>query len=257
MTIRGLAKTCFAAADRLFPPPPGPRLLIYHEVGAGLGRQMEVTVDDFARQLDWLVQNREVVDLETALARWQEPGSSRLVVITFDDGYRNVHSNAFPLLVERALPFTLYLTTAPVESGAPLGPAPPLTWDQVEEMVASGLVTVGVHTHTHPDLRRIPLAEIVEELETSDRLVEARLGGAPAHFAYPWGYWSRRADGPVRGRYRSATIGGTAIYRRRPDRHRLPRFPVQLSDGFDHFPARLRGGLRLEETTRRLLRRLR
>lgn len=254
MAVRTLAKWVFAGADRLLPPLRGPRVLIYHQVGSDLGRQMEVTEGDFARQLDWLSEHREVVDLGTAIDRWDEPGSENLVVLTFDDGYLDTFTTAYPLLAERRLPFTLYLTTHPIETGEPLGPAAPIGWDHVAEMLASGLVTVGAHTHTHPDMRTLGRAAIEAEISISNELIGERLGVAPVHFTYPWGYWSELAESVLAEHYTSVTVGAARTVVVPADPMRLPRVPIQLSDGFRFFPARLTGGLRAEELVRRRLR---
>ena len=256
--IRQVGKAVFAGADVFLPSPQGPRILIYHQVGSRLGRQMEVTVGDFIWQLDWLAQNREVVSLDTALQRWDEPGSENLVVLSFDDGYRDTYSTAYPLMKERGMPFTLYLATEKVETGDGLIGAEPLTWDQIEEMVASGLVTIGSHTHTHADLRTLAADGIIREIETNNRLLESRLESSPVHFAYPWGYWSEPADHVVRSTYVSAVLGAPSLFRTtRFDPYFLHRFPVQLADGRSWFTRRLHGGLLMEEEARRLLRRYR
>jgi peptidoglycan/xylan/chitin deacetylase (PgdA/CDA1 family) len=254
--VRTTAKLLFAAADAVLPDPVGPRVLIYHQVGSGLGRQMEVTVEDFNRQLDWVTRNRDVVGFDEAVSRWDDPGSDRLVALTFDDGYLDTYTTAFPLLRERGIPFQVYLATESIETGRPLGPpgrADPLTWDQIVDMLSSGLVTIGAHTHRHTDLRNLPRDAVEEELETSDGLIRRRLGLQPSHFAYPWGYWSASAASVVDARYRTAVIAATHRPGGRLDPYRIHRYPVQLSDGFRFFPARLRGGLRLEESVRRRL----
>ena len=253
---RTAVKAVSALTDAVLPRPPGPRILIYHQVDAGLRRQMEVRLEDFRRQLDWLSANRQVVDLGEALVRWAEPGSERLVVLSFDDGYRDTYTTAFPLLHELGFSFTLYLATESIETGVPLGPAEkaePLSWDQIGTMLASGLVTIGAHTHRHRDLRQLSVDEVDEELGTSDDLIESRLGVRPAHFAYPWGFWSPSSDRPVTDRYSSAALAGSRRATRDLEPHLLHRYPVQLSDGFRFFQARLRGGLRLEEIVRRRL----
>jgi peptidoglycan/xylan/chitin deacetylase (PgdA/CDA1 family) len=217
---------------------------------------MEVGLGDFHRQLSWLSQDREVVDLGEALVRWEKPGAERLAVLTFDDGYRDTFTTAFPILQELDLPFTIYLATESIETGVSLGPlerAEPLSWEQVEVMVDSGLVTIGAHTHRHLDLRQLSIDEVEDELGTSDDLIERRLGTRPAHFAYPWGFWSPGSHGPVADRYASAALAGSRSARGGLDPHLLPRFPVQLSDGFRFFRPRLRGGFRLEEAIRRRL----
>ncbi len=254
--IRTAAKAAFAAVDMVMPDPRGPRVLIYHQVGAGLGRQMEVTVDDFRRQMEWLGSNREVVSLDQAIARWEEPGSETLVALTFDDGYRDTHTTAFPILARHGFPFLIYLATESIETGKPLGPthgAEPLGWDLIGEMLGSGLVTIGAHTHRHTDLRAIDPDRVEEELRTSDDLIERRLGVKPRHFAYPWGHWSQPAADVVDERYETAAVAGTPRPRAQLTKHQLHRYPVQLSDGFRFFPARLRGGLRAEEQVRRWL----
>jgi len=253
---RSAVKAASTLIDAFMPAPPGPRVLIYHQVEAGLGREMEVHLDDFRRQLVWLSANRQVVELGEALVRWAEPDSERLVVLTFDDGYRDTFTTAFPLILEHGFPFTLYLATESIETGVSLGPsvgAEPLSWDQVGTMLGSGLLTVGAHTHRHLDLRRLSIDEVEDELGTSDDLIERRLGIRPAHFAYPWGFWSPSAERPVTDRYSSAALAGSRRANSELEPHLLSRYPVQLSDGFRFFRARLRGGLRLEETLRRQL----
>ena len=217
---------------------------------------MEVTERAFAAQMEWLEQNREVVALPTALAQWDEPGSAHQVVLTFDDGYLDTYTTAFPLLQRLGYPFTIYLATESVETGIALGPSPqadPLTWDMAEEMLDSGLVTVGSHTHTHLDLRSAAPDVVISELETSDDLILRRLGVRSEHFAYPWGYWSASAHSAVAERYESAVVGGSARPPAAPEPHTIHRYPVQLSDSPAFFRSRLDGGMRLEEWTRRRL----
>jgi peptidoglycan/xylan/chitin deacetylase (PgdA/CDA1 family) len=218
---------------------------------------MEVTVADFERQLEWLADNREVVDLRTAIERWTDHDSERLVVITFDDGYRDTFETAFPRLERMGMPFVLYLATESVETGRPLSPgtgAEPLSWTMIESMVNSGLLTVGAHTHSHLDMRYASPSQIEHEIATSNAVISSRLGFDPPHFAYPWGYWSEAADRAVRDRYETAVLGGSPRPPANPGLHRLHRYPVQLSDGVTYFGARVRGGLRVEEQLRRLIR---
>lgn len=247
--LRGVAKTVFATTDMMIPSPLGPRILIYHQVGAGLGRQMEVTAEAFTWQLRWLAANREVVSLDSAIERWHEPDADGLVVLTFDDGYRDVYTTAFPLLHERNMPFTLYLSTEMIESGS-VGDAVPLQWRQIEAMSDSGLLTVGSHTHTHRDLRLASEEETLWEVETSNSVIDRRLGLRPRHFAYPWGYWSGSAHEVVSRAYETAVLGAPRS-RTRFDPHMIHRFPIQLSDGKAFFGHRVRGGLLLEERIRR------
>lgn len=242
-------------ADLALPKPSGPRILIYHQVGFKAGREMEVTLENFLRQIDWLQANRELVDLESAVRRWEEDQSDKLVVITFDDGYKDTFTTAFPILKERSIPFVVYVTTEIVETARDdrHSGAIPVSWGELEVMLASGLMTLGAHTRTHRDLRTLTEEEVIEELATSDDVIAERLGIPPRHFAYPFGYWSPTADGPVRHRYETAVLGGSPRPRAVPEPHMIHRYPIQLSDGFRFFMARVNRGLRAEETVRRAL----
>ena len=254
--VRVAAKAGFTAVDLFSPPMPGPRLLIYHQIGAGLGRQMEVTTPSFRRHVDWLVDNGQVVTLDHAIENAGQAGSDRHYVLTFDDGYRDMYERAWPLLRERRLPFVLYLTTHPTESGEPLTPggrAEPLTWSQVEEMLDSGLLTLGAHTHRHRELGEMPVAMIEEEIGTSNELIARRTGVEPVHFAYPWGYWSTVAHPVIAAAYRTATLGSGAPITPGSDPLKLNRVPVQLSDGVFFFKRKMRTGLPIEDRLRRRL----
>lgn len=256
--VTATAKSAFAAADLLPRDWPGPRILIYHQVGSNIGRQMEVPTDVFIRQLDWLEQNGSVVDLQTAIHRRSEPDAHRLFTLGFDDGYADLYTTAFPLLSARDMPFTLYLTTKPVETSQPLTPggqAEPLTWDQVRAMAASGLLTLGAHTHTHRDLRGVSEADVAEELDVSNRLIEERCGITPRHFAYPKGYWDPIAEVLVAQRYETAALGAGPPVTGATDLHRVHRVAVQKSDGLVFFRKKMKSGMRWEEWTRRRIRR--
>jgi peptidoglycan/xylan/chitin deacetylase (PgdA/CDA1 family) len=254
--IRRVAKTGFVAADVFAKRMPGPRLLIYHQVGAGLGRQMEVTTAHFYRHVDWLASHGRVVGLDQALADRGRPGSDQQYVLTFDDGYEDVYENAWPVLRDRQLPFVLYLTTDPVESHRSLTPggrAEPLTWGQVEEMLESGLMTLGAHTHRHLELGAMGVGAIEEEIKISNDLIVKRTGVTPVHFAYPWGYWSEVAHPVIQAAYETATLGSGAPITVDSDLLKLNRVPVQLSDGTFFFKRKMNTGLLMEDKLRRRL----
>jgi peptidoglycan/xylan/chitin deacetylase (PgdA/CDA1 family) len=125
--------------------------------------------------------------------------------------------------------------------------------------MATGLVTVGSHTHTHALLDRLAAGEVDQELDRSVKLIEDRLGVTPHHFAYPKALLgSPEAEEAVRRRFRSACVAGT---RPNPygttDPYRLHRSPVQVADGMRWFRHKARGGMAFEDDVRRLVNRRR
>ena len=245
---------------------PGLFVLIYHRVGAGQGQEMDEPEALFRRQMDWLSANADVVGLREGLDLLEAgPFERDRVAITFDDGYGDVFARAWPVLRELALPATLFLATgflqgespAPISAGADHGEPPrPLTWDQVGEMAASGLVEVGAHTHTHRDLDTLSPDEAEDECATSNEVLASKAGVEPDVFAYPRAVLGN--EEVVARRYPWAVAAdGTKNVPGKFDPHRLSRTPVRASDGFFFFRKRLQGIAPLEDRLYDRLRRSR
>jgi peptidoglycan/xylan/chitin deacetylase (PgdA/CDA1 family) len=236
----------------------GSTILIYHRVGGGTGDELDLPVDAFAAQLDALVDGgHDVVSLDAALDRLDAGDDRPAVVLTFDDGFADVHHHAFPLLKERGLPFTLYLAAGLVGeamawegSSADSQGSAALTWDEVAEMAASGLCTVANHTFTHAG----PEAVDVEQLDRCSGEIEARTGQRPSHFAWTWGVPVPALLPAVRERFRSAATGELGRNLPDTDRHALRRVPVRASDPLPFFRAKLTGNLGPERAYARIVR---
>jgi peptidoglycan/xylan/chitin deacetylase (PgdA/CDA1 family) len=157
------------------------------------------TPDVFERHIEWLNQHCQLVSLRalaagTGIARSGKP----IAALTFDDGYRDNHSYAFPILEKYRTPATFFITAGYLErdpqvlhrfermvGGESAGFAP-LAWSQVRELLAAGM-EIGSHTYSHPNLARISREEAEQELRTSRDLIGDRLGTAVDLFAYPFG----------------------------------------------------------------------
>ena len=206
-------------------------------------------VEDFAAQVDELSRH-DVLGLDAALERLEQRDNAPGVVLTFDDGFRDVYEHAWPLLREAHLPFTLYLATAFIggimhwDGSTAKAAGPALSWEQIDEMAASGLLTVGAHTHHHVR----PEALDVDELEKCDATVEQRLGTRPRHFTYPWGVRVPSMEGELRRRYRSTSTGELGRNLPGDDTTRLMRGPVRRTDPIEFFRAKLHGSLVPERT---------
>ena len=154
------------------------------------------------------------------------------------------------------MPFLVYLATAYM--GAPMRwpgatatgvPGIGLTWAQLEEMTASGLCSVGNHTHTHVR----PDALTTDDLDACTDTIEHHLGIRPAHFTYPWGVPVPALEPALRQRFRSASTGDLGRNLPATDRMRLRRVPVRRTDPDRFFRAKLGGNLRPERAYARLV----
>jgi len=191
-------------------------ILLYHRVGDGRS-QIELPAEVLDRQLAHVAG--DAIALDDAL------GGRGGVVVTFDDGTPDFHADVLPLLVRHRVPALLYLATGWVGAEG-------LSWSQLEECVASGLVEVGSHTHTHANLAHASEDEAEAEMRRSRDLIEDRLGVACRHFAYPWAVGGEAADRVARRLFASAAWDAWRTNRAgRTDPFRLGRVPVLRSDG--------------------------
>jgi peptidoglycan/xylan/chitin deacetylase (PgdA/CDA1 family) len=203
--------------------------------------------------MEELRQVASVVHLDDALARVErgEIGDRPLVVLTFDDGYENFYTSAWPVLRRLALPATLYVPLGFVEGRCPppiAGTAGlrPVTWAQLAEMTCEGLIRVGSHGDTHCDLRA-PGVDLRREVVASRERLEGHLGTAVDSFCYPRGFRSFAAERAVAHAYRSAVgAGGRRMTSDRRRRHRLGRVPLRRDMPASLGPV-LRGRVWLEE----------
>ncbi len=240
---RGLKRALAALGGR--GEPQGATLLIYHRVGGGTSDELDLPTAQFELQLD-LLAGHDVVSLDTALDRLDAGDASPSVVLTFDDGFEDVYQNAWPLLRDRGLPFSIYLASAFVGatmrwegSTAAGAPGRGLTWDQLAEMVESGLCTVGNHTHRHVRPQEITAAEVDE----CSNAVYSHLGVTPQHFTYPWGIIEPTVEPLLRERFRSASTGELGRNLPETDRMRLVRIPVRQSDPPEFFDQKFSGSM--------------
>src|SRR4030042_6933398 len=94
-------------------------ILMYHSVKPSVpaGNRLIVSADTFERQMDFLKKPRNnVLNLEDAASfienRKKLPSKS--IVLTFDDGYKDNYTYAFPILKKYNLPATIFLILSEV-----------------------------------------------------------------------------------------------------------------------------------------------
>ncbi len=62
-----------------------------------------------------------------------------------------------------------------------------MDWNELAQLAADPLVTIGAHTVNHPNLRKLTKEAARSEMDLSRSVIEAALGARPAHLAYPFG----------------------------------------------------------------------
>lgn len=243
---------------RLF-PPTGRRvpILMYHSVSDRQegGHPYFRTVTSpaaFERQMGYLHENgyaavRIGEALEYLDGRREIQGQP--VVITFDDGYADFASAAYPVLERYGFTAIVYLPTAFIgETGGRFKECNCLTWDQVRDLHGNG-IEFGSHTVNHPKLVELPAKAVEEEVRRSKEIIEQEIGAAVTSFAYPYAFpeTKRAFMSMLRGMLLEAGYGnGTCtvigVAGEGDDRLFLKRLPMNGLDDGSLMGAKLAGG---------------
>jgi peptidoglycan/xylan/chitin deacetylase (PgdA/CDA1 family) len=187
-------------------------ILLYHGIGSRLGQRFSVPEADFATHMDAVVasgRRAQTIGRLAAPRARGEPMAASAVAITFDDGTGDFYDHAWPMLRERGLPATLYVTSGLVglrHEGMPM-----LGWEHLEELRDAG-IEIGAHSHHHVALDVVSLERAARELVNSKLVLEDRLQVEITTFAYPFGYHTaavRRLT--PRAGYRSACAVKNAL----------------------------------------------
>lgn len=152
----------------------------------------------------------------------------RSFAITFDDGYRSVYKESFPVLQRYDMSATVFLT---VGENAPVKPSdrlpslngrPMLSWHEIREMQQAG-IDFGAHTCTHPNLTSLPIGQVKAEICDSKKIIEDALGARVFFFAYPYGCYNLQIRTIVQQHFTCAYSVKLSMITKRSDLYALER----------------------------------
>ena len=160
-------------------------ILLYHHVSDRQTSRYTISVASFRAQMKYLhEQGYQTVHVSRLAELIREGGTlpEKAVVITFDDGYLDTYTNAFPILQEYGFTATAYIITSTLDEGKGYG--------YMQEKELSVLLDagweIGSHSVTHTDLNKSQLG-IGNEMKQSRERLETLLGTEVRSFSYPFG----------------------------------------------------------------------
>lgn len=130
---------------------------------------------------------------------------SKVVILTFDDGYRDFHTDVFPILKRQQVKATVFIVPNFLNKPNNMD-----TW-MIKEIAKSGLVEIGAHTMDHSYLKGLALKRVEYEVRESKKYLEKNFNIKVVSFAYPYGSFDNTTiDVVKKAGFRSAvtTISG-------------------------------------------------
>ncbi len=175
-----------------------PFVLCYHGIGpapaAGDPFRLFVSRELFGQHLDLIEEHGYTLLTIASLWRLMQDGSdaAHCASITFDDGLLSTAREGIPLLLERGLPCSMFVSTGLIGKPHPeAGGAMIMTAAEVVELARAG-VEIGAHSVDHVRLDDLSYSDALDQLRRSKAGLEDLLGQAIDSMAYPYGRTSEQ-----------------------------------------------------------------
>lgn len=204
-----------------------------------------------------------VADVVEVLRSEQADGQ-KYVVLTFDDGYRDFYTHAYPIMSKYGCNATVYLPTDFIRQhpNALFGKEC-LSWAEVRELHRSGVI-FGSHGINHSRLEDLSYPNLEREICESKESIENEIGAQICSFAYPFAFPLNRTDFAHRLRdllkaagYHDGVSKIIGTVHSLEDRFFFRRIPANSVDDIALFEAKLEGDydwLRIAQSVSRSLR---
>jgi peptidoglycan/xylan/chitin deacetylase (PgdA/CDA1 family) len=168
-----------------------PPVLMFHQVDPHspadrIGRALTISPAQFRAELDYLEKHHlRAVSVDDFLQAVRAHENTRdMVIFTFDDGYEDQYTQAFPILLEYGAHATFFITTANV------GKRNHVSWPQIRTMQRSGM-SIGGHSVDHINLAALSKSRQRREIDGCLAALRAHAHVNADTYAYPGGTFNR------------------------------------------------------------------
>jgi len=211
-------------------------ILTYHRVLEKGDGKMSISIENFEKQMKYISKNYKVISFKDLLENKLKKNS---IIITFDDGYKDVLQNAYPILKKYSLKATLFLTTDFLNGKIPWWENENnlfMNWNDVKKLD----LEIGAHSISHPRLSQCSLKEIKKEVSKEE--IEKKLGREVYVFSYPHGTRNDINENVINAVKENYKLAVSNIFglNKKLNKYCLKRINVFYND-FDIFKVKIRG----------------
>ena len=212
-------------------------VLLYHSISND-NSSMSLNINFFENQMKYLKNNGfQTVDFNEIDPNLK---SKKQIIITFDDGYKDILNNALPILKKYNFKATSFFVTNLIGQNNSwdvkkksyikkeiMNPSDILQW------ISSGM-HIGSHSHNHVDLTKISEEKLLYELEFSKKFLEDKFDNKNNIFCYPYGKVNENVHYHTKKFYSKAVTTNRSRYSlKRHNTHLIPR--IDMGKNFSSF----------------------
>ena len=212
-------------------------VLLYHSISND-NSPMSLNINFFENQMKYLKNNGfQTVDFNEIDPNLK---SKKQIIITFDDGYKDILNNALPILKKYNFKATSFFVTNLIGKNNSwdikkksyikkeiMSPSDILQW------ISSGM-HIGSHSHNHVDLTKISEEKLLYELEFSKKFLEDKFDNKNNIFCYPYGKVNENVHYHTKKFYSKAVTTNRSRYSlKRHNTHLIPR--IDMGKNFSSF----------------------
>ena len=212
-------------------------VLLYHSISND-NSPMSLNINFFENQMKYLKNNGfQTVDFNEIDPNLK---SKKQIIITFDDGYKDILNNALPILKKYNFKATSFFVTNLIGQNN--------SWDvkkksyikkeimnpsDIHQWISSGM-HIGSHSHNHVDLTKISEEKLLYELEFSKKFLEDKFDNKNNIFCYPYGKVNENVHYHTKKFYSKAVTTNRSRYSlKRHNTHLIPR--IDMGKNFSSF----------------------
>lgn len=191
--------------------------------------------------------NYSVINLNELENYFTANNPTKYVVITFDDGFRDFYTSAYPILKKYGFSATVFLPTGFIQANrASFKGKECMTWDEVQHASRDGII-FGSHTVTHPQLKNLSEKEIEHEIKSSKERIEDNIGITIDSFSYPYAFPEDKEFGInlrnllIKYGYANGVSTKIGTANKSQDEYFYSRLPANSDDDDLFFEAKLHG----------------
>jgi len=212
-------------------------ILMYHSISYEKENILRLPKEKFRNQMKYLKDNNYTTLTLDELYRYMKTGKnlpSKPIVITFDDGYKDNYTNAYPILKEFKQKATVFVITNTIDREKNY-----LTSTEIK-LMDSNNIRIESHTSSHEHLDKISYEDNLNTMKNSKGKLEKILNRKIYYIAYPYGgYTSNTIEAAKQSGYKLAFSTEFGLIDKTDNIYSLGRIFVNSNFTLEQFKAKL------------------